>query len=926
MTFVFGPKQNLSDRERARLRLAVAFLRGRLTEPQTTNWALGLKSDRRVERAAIVELLTAPDAPPLQEPYASAWLLIIESWSYPPVQQYDAATPLLHIQTRLCAGDRSDTVIEEISRLVAPRLELKPPPRRPWLNARTRWRPKTIHDLFTAGLTGPSLVFDFQGHPMDIALEHISDVPFLHALASALTSAIDRGLYAARRIYGNEDIAWPADASPLRVCFVPPQISVHDWDAPGGRVFEPDGVTRGIGPAVKLLHSVVQRLTDLDPEANKPLLGAWRDSRSSVYRRLWAATARNPQAVPQSEVCRFLLELDDGDFWNVWTYPEFAELRALRYATLQPHDQETIARRLRKGIPRRLFPRELNPKDFQCAKRALAATELRRIEVGGGILPTRIQKWLLDVAEEFPHLETMTIDGAFRDPWVRPDLSELRPSRSPFDDLGGVARLQALENALSADTSFAEASHWMQQPGNDLTVLRDLEDASDQVSRFPMVWDRFGHIHARSAAETDSQESRDQRSEANRVLALMIQLSDHALEAAIEGLCNWLQTWTGLTDSSKPVQRLWLRAWPHAVSFTNALVTGDDMIRSVTTLPDSAQQREPHQINTVYPPAAKLVHVFLHLLRSSGDDQDPFSHAPLLVRMRDRAIGAPGYSGLIARTLFAENLPLLLQADRAWAHRNLIEPLLTDNAESVVLWHAVSSTAIRSGLLNVVGDAVCTKVLDDRFHETTRQNLVSCVVNEGLNAFQEQREPSVAFARISQILRSASDSIRAWAAWQVTEFQNYAYKVGEDPQPLGASFQAVIEPFLEQVWPKEQSLATRGVSRHLASLPAVCGDAFACSVDAIERFLTPFDCESMLAYGYCESDMSETLRMPRLSDVVDDIPKAISLLRLLDLTIGHTREAVIPEDLDVALDRIKAVAPDLTSLSAFRRLAAAARR
>ena len=926
MTLVFGSRQDINDRESARLRLAVAFLRGRLTEPQITNWALGLKSDRRVERAAIVELLTAPDAPPLPEPYASAWLLIIESWSYHPVQQFTAATPLLHIRTRLRAGDRSNTLIEEISRLVAPRLELKPPHRRPWLDPRKRWRPNTIHDLFTASLTGPSLVFDFRKPFIDIALEHISDVPFLHALASALTSAIDRGLYAARRIYGDDDIAWPANASPLRVYFVPPQIGIQNWDPPGGRVFEPDGVTRGVGPAVKLLHSVVQRLAELGREAKNPLLGAWRHSDSPVYRRLWAATARNSKSVARSEVRRFLLELGDSDFWNVWTYPEFAELRAIRFAALKPDDQKIIARRLRKGPPRRLLSRKLQPPDFRLAKRAFAATELRRIEIGGGVLPSRIRKWLLEAADEFPGLKTMAIDTGFRDPWVRPDLRDLRPSLSPFDDLAGVARLQALEDALSSDKSSAEAANWLEQPGQDFIVLSDFEAASEQVSRFPTVWNRFGHIHSRSAANTDSEHPRVQKSEANRVLALMIQLNDTALEAAIEGLCYWLQTWSDLTDTSKPIQQLWLRAWPHAVSFTNALETGDDTILSATTLPDPAQRREPHEINTVYPPAAKLVRLFLHQLRTTADTPHPFNDAPLLTRMRDCTIDAPGHSGLIARSLLTENLPMFLRSDHAWATRNLIEPLLTDNDESIFLWHAVSVVAISSGFLKIIGDTVCERVLDDRLHERTRENLVSCLVYEALTAFQEQREPSITFARISQTLRSASDSIRVWAALDVTEFQNYAYKVGKDSQALGASFQSVIEPFLEQVWPKEQSLATRGVSRHLACLPAVCGDSFASSVDVIERFLTPFDCRSMLAYGYCESEMSETLKMPRLSDVVDDIPKASSLLRLLDLTIGQTREAVIPDDLGIALDRIKTVAPELTSLSAFRRLATAARR
>ena len=55
--------------------------------------------------------------------------------------------------------------------------------------------------------------------------------------------------------------------------------------------------------------------------------------------------------------------------------------------------------------------------------------------------------------------------------------------------------------------------------------------------------------------------------------------------------------------------------------------------------------------------------------------------------------------------------------------------------------------------------------------------------------------------------------------------------------------------------------------------------------------------------------MSEDLRMPRLSNAVDDMPKAHALLRLLDLTIGHTQDAVVPDDLSIALDRIESEAP-----------------
>ena len=46
-------------------------------------------------------------------------------------------------------------------------------------------------------------------------------------------SAVDRGLYIARRTYGSTEKDWPAMASPLRVYFVPPEIGVNDWDGPG---------------------------------------------------------------------------------------------------------------------------------------------------------------------------------------------------------------------------------------------------------------------------------------------------------------------------------------------------------------------------------------------------------------------------------------------------------------------------------------------------------------------------------------------------------------------------------------------------------------------------------------------------------------------------------------------------------------------
>ena len=215
----------------------------------------------------------------------------------------------------------------------------------------------------------------------------------------------------------------------------------------------------------------------------------------------------------------------------------------------------------------------------------------------------------------------------------------------------------------------------------------------------------------------------------------------------------------------------------------------------------------PDEINTLHLPAGKLVRVFLELFRFTNDTHDPFSDGSLFAQMRDCAIGAPGRSGLIACCLLTQKLPAFLQADPAWTRRHLVEPLSIDNDKSILLWPAVASIGIDTDVLEIIGDAASRRVLDDRLSEVSRKDLVSCLVYEALAAFREHREPSITYARISQTLRSANDEIREWAAFEIRQFQEYAYKGGQGSRAPGISLLSTVKPFLEQVWPQERSLA-----------------------------------------------------------------------------------------------------------------------
>ena len=216
------------------------------------------------------------------------------------------------------------------------------------------------------------------------------------------------------------------------------------------------------------------------------------------------------------------------------------------------------------------------------------------------------------------------------------------------------------------------------------------------------------------------------------------------------------------------------------------------------------------------------------------------------------------------------------------------------------------------------------RALDLRLGRETRRSLVFSVVIECLHALNEDRAPAVAYAGIQQMIRALDDEVRAAAAGAIQQFvaeisaPNQAKEAVPTPEDL---FHQAAAPFLRDVWPQERSLSTPGVSKALADLPATSRGAFVPAVDAIQRFLVPFDTWSLVDYGLFGDDDGE----PRLSNI-DDAEKAAAFLRLLDCTIGTAQSAVIPYDLSAALAQIEKLAPGLVQDPIFRRLATAARR
>ena len=750
-TAVIPSWASLNESERERVLVAKAFLAKRLSERDTLDWAVRLERDRHAERFAVDDLLNGHPVHTLKEPYATAWRLIEEGWAHGGTDRRPSLA-VHDIRRRLGTGERSGALVTAIANLLAPRLEVKPLEDRPWGAVKRPRHPRRFNDLLAASLTSVSIHRDFGRRGMEFGLAEVSGIAFLTALASALMAAVDRGLHVACRIYGEDDRRWGHPGKPARVYFM------HFGDGPDGQAGpgsggnEPDAFNRGVAPSVKFLHAVVLRIADIDRRVAMPFLWRWRFSESSIYRRLWAASARDARLASAEDVGNFLAALDESQYWDVNAFPEIAELRAVRFRDFDHGGQAANVRRLRRGPQRKYWRRDAEAERIRSARRYMGALELKRIEVAGGTLPARVRSWMLAAVAEFPDLEDMSIEYGFDDTSVRWSRG---PSPGPavrLDDLRGEVRLRALEGALSGgpqhweDSAGEQARAWIQRPKHADHVLSDLESCAGLAEEYPRVWDCFGWFHSPPRPHPEGGAPQDVQIVARRVLRLMGELPEATLVAAIGGICHWLHAWRRHVVRCELGAGVWLRAWPIAVEETNSAEEGRDEDEFAAFFRSAVSEEQLVDVDTLNPPAGKLVRAFLGALLSVDEIRQVFADGKMASEMRNCAMEAPGHSGMIARCLLMERLPSFLQANPKWTKLNLVDPLSADDSETILLWRAVASCRIDTHALRFIGDELLKKVLDARLGERPRESLICSVVFEALSAYQDKRAAAVPIA------------------------------------------------------------------------------------------------------------------------------------------------------------------------------------
>ncbi|TWC77159.1 hypothetical protein FB593_11821 [Rhizobium sp. SJZ105] len=881
------PRLKLSDTERRINLITRAFATGRLEDISVLEWAIELTSDQMAERESLRDLFEYQPQQ-VRYPYNLAWRCVFEHWERPDVETHREK---YEIRKQLKGGGSQREMIRLIVDAVRPWLQIDTSKRLRALSGEAQpARPRHLKHLIYASISSGSRLM-----PADIRLEENEDRNFLFELATALNAALLAGLNLGHMIGSISKDMDVTNWQVHRAYFVPPD----QYPEGGG---EPDRHSDGFAPSTKLMFAVMERLSSLDLHAARRVIDNWDREGWMLYRRLWAAAARNPALVDSDEVAAFLIELADREFWWASAYPEFAELRALRWATLSPDDQNRIEQRVLKGEPAKLISSRIEKSDRAGYKDYHIFVELRRIQAVGGNLTDKGQKWLEDFATRSGDLPAIELTHGFNQ-GVRL-IHRVRTVEKTFDAIPTTKLLDELAKSL-ADTGWDDKSQNASEfiAENASVVLGLLPKAEGAVAA--KVWQALGYAYRpenlNTAPDTASQEDKDKIQIALSICVSLVDERATVVSKAVDGLASFMTSWDRLLARREEFQNAWLRLWPFAVEKTNS----------------SKADRSEYSQEAFNSPAGQLALAFVETCPTvkKGDSPLADGYWPQMLQAMGETVGI---ARLHAQFVLVRELAYFIAAAEQWSKDFLLLPLINalESHETTVLWEAFSMAHLpQKEVVAELAPSLVAAALSDRLSSEVRGDLSERVIWSALTDRAEKAEPAVPIDLIQQMLRLGKDEVRTEA---VRAFSQYL--APDDGLTEEESFEIVKTVFLD-VWPKELTLSSKTVSERLARLPAEAAPCYVEATEMVLPYLTPFDCWSLYDFGVIDLDEDRSE-----FKIIDDPKKAAAFLSILDRSVAGDEGAIIPSGLERALFHIKKISPKLEKDVQYQRLLMLSRR
>ena len=457
---------------------------------------------------------------------------------------------------------------------------------------------------------------------------------------------------------------------------------------------------------------------------------------------------------------------------------------------------------------------------------------------------------------------------------------------------------------------------WLAEPGNPGTIVHELADDAASAVEHKAIWVPLLEAHASHSGTTAPNRATTEFEEILLLCGLLCRLSDETLEVALSASCSWLSRRSDTAMQTSKATALWHRLWNLAIARPGSAE------RAIAKPADETLLQPLTELAPLGHPCSPLTDAWLALVQRRRADAAVFAIGSDARAMRDSVETAPAPVRTIARYRLLADLNWLVTIDERWVDEFVLAPLLDLASPEQPLWAVVASRRQRPEVLARIADAMA-RVASDRRHEAgTRKGAAIQLVLDGLWARKDGRPPMLGRNRVQQMLRTVDEPTRTAAAEMLPRFLTDSERPDEENTDAHRSrraelYRSTVGPFLQTTWPQEVSLSTPGVSRAFSRIPTVAGNAFVDAATTVARFLLPYDCWSMLDYGFHPSADRESL------DLIEGPERADALLNVLDRTVGTAPSAVVPLELGDALARIEQVAPELGTTRAYRRLVSA---
>ncbi|OKP69137.1 hypothetical protein BTE77_28370 [Ensifer adhaerens] len=863
------------------------FADGRLEDLAVLEWAATLSTDHEAERSSLRDLFDHR-VKDIAEPYALAWRCVFEYW-----QRSDAENSheKYLIKRELKQGGTQREIIQLIVEAVRPSIKIETSQRYQALSGeKPPEKPTLLKHLIWASISSGDRLT-----PNEIGLEQISDRNFLFELAVALNAALLSGLNLGRMIGSISESMDITNWQVQRVYYVPPVQFV----AGGG---EPDRHRDGFAPVTKLMFAVMEKLVSIDTPAARRIVWSWDTSEWKLYRRLWAAAARNPALISADDVSTFLETVEDVEFWRPGTFPEIAEVRAVRWGDLSVASVARLEKRLLKGEPLKLIPKSVDKADRAGFRQHRIRIELQRIQAAGGQLSKKATDWLNKTIQQEGDGPEVNLTFGFSE-GVRMVRGE-RSTQPSFDAVPSPKLLDELARMIGDggwDDRTQHASDYIAQHPSDILALLEKAPESDVSAK---VWQAFGYgfrpTDLNVGPDTASPEDQRKIPIAARACHAIASLGPVVLKRAIDGLASFANSWDKLLQDREEFIAAWLTLWPVAVTATN----------------ENADVSQPLENRAYASPVGQLLFALSGWPTVRAGDQALAGPWPQILSVIAEATGE---ARLDAQYFLTRDIGYFYAADPDWTRANLVETLRTaepGDDGALELWGAFGSGGLPGPeVLTELAEPLVAAAISSELPAQVRGELTQQVVLSVLLSARDQQPPPISINLAQQVLRMGGDTVRREAIRAMHEF----LESGGDAE-MATRFDLVANAFRD-VWPKELTLSSRQVSEGLAELPAAAGPYYAEAAELVLPYLTPFDCWSMFDYGVLDSTSTDD----RFA-VIDDRTKAAAFLAILDKTIGSEERAIIPNGLEGALLHIAKVAPKLEKDIRFQRLLTLSRR